>query len=121
LDGDLTLNADVSGTNIDLVTAGRLQNPAGASLAASDDWRVWANTWEGETRGGLAGSGDLPNLYGCIYLGACGVTVPGTDNHFIYVQQPTALVSFDDFSREYGLPNPVFTFTVSGAILGDSA
>ena len=121
LAGDMTLNAGVSGTNIDLVTANTLQNVAGASIVASGDWRVWANTWVGETRGGLAGSGDLPNLYGCAYLGQCGVTVPGTDNHFIYVQQPTALVSFNDFTREYGLPNPVFTFSVSGAILGDSA
>ena len=121
LAGDLTLNANVSGTNIDLVTANTLQNPAGASLIASGDWRVWANSWVGEARGGLAGDGSLPNLYGCAYLGQCGVTVPGTDNHFIYVQQPIALVTFDDFTREYGLPNPVFTFSVSGAILGDSA
>jgi hypothetical protein len=49
------------------------------------------------------------------------VIVPATDNHFIYVQQPTALITFDDFSREYGLPNPDFTFSVTGAILGDTA
>jgi len=121
LQGDLTLNAGVTATNIDLVTAGRLQNVAGASLVASGDWRVWANTWEGETRGGLAGDGNLPNLYGCAFLGACGVTVPGVDNHFIYVQQPTALITFDNATREYGLPNPLFTFSVTGAILGDTA
>lgn len=121
LAGDLILNSNVSGANIDLVTAGRLQNVGGASLIASGDWRVWANTWVGETRGGLAGSGGLPNLYGCAFQGSCGVTVPATDNHFIYVQQPTAMITFDNFSREYGLPNPVFTFTVTGAILGDTA
>ena len=121
LQGDLTLNAGVTATDIDLVTAGRLQNVAGASLVASGDWRVWANTWDGETRGGLAGDGNLPNLYGCAYLGACGVTVPGTDNHFIYVQQPIALITFDNATREYGLANPVFTFSVTGAILGDTA
>jgi filamentous hemagglutinin family protein len=121
LQGDMTLNAGVTATNIDLVTAGRLQNVAGASLVASGDWRVWASTWEGETRGGLAGDGSLPNLYGCAYLGACGVTVPGVDNHFIYVQQPIALISFDNATREYGLPNPLFTFSVTGAILGDTA
>ncbi len=121
LAGDLILNADVQGANIDLVTAGRLQNPDGASLVASGDWRVWAATWDGETRGGLGGSGDLPNLYGCTFLGSCGVSVPGTDNHFIYVQQPTAFITFDDLSREYGLANPTFTFSVVGAILGDSA
>jgi filamentous hemagglutinin family protein len=121
LQGDLTLNAGVTATNIDLVTAGRLQNVAGASLVASGDWRVWASTWEGETRGGLAGDGNLPNLYGCAYLGACGVTVSSGDNHFIYVQQPIALVTFDNATREYGLPNPLFTFNVTGAILGDTA
>ena len=121
LQGDLTLNAGVTATNIDLVTAGRLQNVAGASLVASGDWRVWASTWEGETRGGLAGDGNLPNLYGCAFLGACGVTVPGVDNHFIYVQQPIALISFNNATREYGLPNPLFTFSVTGAILGDTA
>jgi filamentous hemagglutinin family protein len=121
LAGDMTLNSNVSGANIDLVTAGRLQNLGGASLIASGDWRVWANTWVGETRGGLAGSGGLPNLYGCAFQGSCGVIVPATDNHFIYVRQPTAMITLDNFSREYGLPNPVFTFTVTGAILGDPA
>ena len=121
LQGDLTLNAGVTATNIDLVTAGRLQNVVGASLVASGDWRVWASTWEGETRGGLAGDGSLPNLYGCAYLGACGVTVTSGDNHFIYVQQPIATITFDNATREYGLPNPLFTFSVAGAILGDTA
>ena len=121
LAGDLTLNADVSGTNIDLVTANTLQNPNGAGLIASGDWRVWANTWVGETRGGLSGDGALPNLYGCQFQGACVVTVPGADSHFIYTQQPLAVITFDDATREYGLPNPLFTFSVAGAILGDSA
>lgn len=120
LAGDLTLGADLAATNIDLVTAGRLQNPAAAGLSASGDWRIWASTWEGENRGGLGGSGNLPNLYNCAYLGACGVTVAGGDNHFIYVQQPTATITVDSLSREYGLANPVFTYSVSGAVLGDA-
>ncbi len=120
LAGDLALGADLAATNIDLVTAGRLQNPAGAGLNASGDWRIWANTWVGEDRGGLGGSGNLPNLYNCAYLGACGVTVASGDNHFIYVQQPTAIVTLDSLSREYGLANPAFTYTVSGAVLGDA-
>ena len=121
LAGDLVLNAGIGGADIDLVTAGTLQNLAGASLAASGHWRVWASTWVGETRGGLAGSGNLPNYYGCAYLGACGVTVSGGDNHFIYVQQPTAFITIADATREYGLPNPVFGYGVSGLILGDLA
>jgi filamentous hemagglutinin family protein len=120
LAGDLTLGAGLAATNIDLVIAGRLQNPVNAGLSASGDWRVWASTWEGESRGGLGGSGDLPNLYNCAYLGACGVTVASGDNHFIYVQQPTATIAVDSWSREYGLANPAFTYTVSGAVLGDT-
>ena len=121
LAGDLTLGAGLSAANIDLITAGRLQNVANAGLSASGDWRVWASTWEGENRGGLAGSGNLPNLYNCAYLGACGVTVAGGDSHFIYVQQPTAVITLDSLSREYGLDNPTLTYAVSGMVLGDSA
>lgn len=121
LQGDLVLGADIAGADIDLVTAGTLQNPGGASLAASGNWRVWANTWDGEQRGGLAGGGDLPNLYGCAFLGPCGVTVSATDSHFIYVQQPTAVITVDDATREYGLANPLLTWQASGAILGDGA
>ena len=120
LAGDMVLNAGVVGANIDLVTAGRLQNTAGATLSASGNWRVWASTWEGETRGGLAGSGDIPNLYGCTYGAGCAASVPAADDHFLYLQQPTALINFADFTREYGLANPGFTYTVTGAVLGDA-
>ena len=45
LAGDLTLYTNVSGTNIDLVTANTLQNTAGASLIASGDWRGKAGAY----------------------------------------------------------------------------
>lgn len=122
LAGDMTLNAGASaGNNLDLVTAGRLQNSASATLNAGNRWRVWADTWIGETRGGLAGSGPLPNLYNCSFGGPCGVTVPAADNHFIYRQQPAATVTIGNAAREYGLANPAFAFTVAGLILGDLA
>lgn len=54
-------------------------------------------------------------------MGACDVTVTGGDNHFIYVQQPIATITFDNATREYGLENPLFSYTVTGAILGDTA
>lgn len=121
LAGNLTLNAGVSaGTDLDLVTAGTLQNLASAALSAGNRWRVWADTWVGETRGGLAGSGPLPNLYNCSFAGACGVAVPAADNHFIYRQQPVATVTIDSATREYGLANPTFAFTVAGLINGDT-
>ena len=68
-------------------TAARFQN-LGAYTITGAPWRVWADTWVGETRGGLAGSGPLPNLYHCAYLGLCTVSIPAGANHFIYAQQP---------------------------------
>ena len=122
LAGDLVLREDVSaGGDIVLATAGRLQNLGGAALDAGGRWQVWAATWEGETRGGLAGSGPLPNLYDCSFGGSCSVTVSGTANQFIYVQQPVATVTVDDLSREYGLDNPALTYGVDGIVLDDIA
>ncbi|MBS0228502.1 MAG: filamentous hemagglutinin N-terminal domain-containing protein [Proteobacteria bacterium] len=118
LSGNLTMNANVNGVDVDLVTAGVFLNPAGATINASGDWRIWASTWLGEDRGGLAGNGSLPNLYNCTYGGPCGVTV-GSGNHFIYTQQPTLTILIDDASREYGDANPSFNYSASGLILGD--
>lgn len=118
---DLTLGtAVVAGTGTDLVAAARFQNP-GSFAIGGGAWRIWADTWVGETRGGLAGTGTLPNLYHCAYLGLCTVTVPAGGNHFIYAQQPTATVTIGNAARPQGTPNPSFTYSVSGLILGDSA
>jgi MBG domain (YGX type) len=82
---------------------------------------VWADTWIGETRGGLAGSGPLPNLYHCAYLGLCTVAVPPAANHFIYAQQPLATVVVGNATRPFGFPNPLFfTYSITGLILGDT-
>ncbi len=90
--GDLILDADVSGSNIDLVAANVFRNPAGAALNASNDWRIWARTWEGEERGGLQGDG-LFDIYGCAFGQDC-LGIDG-GNRFIYqehrfVQAPIA-------------------------------
>lgn len=119
LSGDLTLATNVSSTSgTDLVAASRFQN-AGAFGIAGAPWRVWADTWVGETRGGLAGSGITPNLYHCAYLGLCTVSISPADNHFIYAQQPVATVVINDANRFYGAPNPLFTYSITGLILGD--
>ena len=120
LSGDLTLGAPVSSTSgTDLVAAARFQNPGGYGISGAL-WRVWADTWIGETRGGLAGSGPLPNFYHCAYLGLCTVTVTPGDNHFIYAQQPTATIVIADASRTVGAPNPFFIYSLTGLILGDT-
>ncbi|MFM9926192.1 filamentous hemagglutinin N-terminal domain-containing protein [Variovorax sp. H27-G14] len=120
LANDLTLATTVNGgSGTDLVAAARFQNPGGFGIGGGA-WRIWADTWVGETRGGLAGTGTLPNLYHCAYLGLCTVTVPTGGNHFIYAQQPTATVTIDNAARPQGAPNPFFTYSVSGLILGDT-
>jgi hypothetical protein len=119
LSGDLGLAGNVnSTTSTDLVAAARFQDAGGGSITGAA-WRVWADTWIGETRGGIVGSGPLPDLYHCAYLGLCAVTVSPGDNHFIYAQQPSATVVIGNFARPFGTPNPVFTYSITGLILGD--
>ena len=120
LSGDLLLGTNVSSTNgTDLVAASRFQNTGGYTIAGAP-WRVWADTWVGETRGGLAGSGLYPNLYHCAYSGLCAVSIPAGANHFIYAQQPVATVLIGNATRPFGFPNPLFSYLVTGLILGDT-
>ncbi|WP_306171889.1 S-layer family protein, partial [Variovorax sp. KK3] len=121
LTGDLSLATDVATTGgADLVAAARFQN-LGAYGITGAPWRVWADTWVGETRGGLFGSGLLPNYYSCAYLGLCTVTVSPTDNHFVYAQQPTATVQIANAFRPGATGNPQFTYSLTGLILGDTS
>lgn len=120
LGGDLLLGTNVSSTSgTDLVAASRFQNIGGYTIAGAP-WRVWADTWVGETRGGLAGSGLYPNLYHCAYSGLCAVSIPAGANHFIYAQQPVATVLIGNATRPFGYPNPLFSYLVTGLILGDT-
>ena len=120
LTGDLLLGTNVSSTGgVDLVAGSRFQNTGSYGITGAP-WRVWANTWVGETRGGLAGSGLYPNLYHCAYSGLCAVSIPAGANHFIYAQQPVATVVIGNASRPFGFPNPLFTYGIGGLILGDT-
>lgn len=120
LAGDLSLSGNVSSNaGTDLIAAERLQNPGGYTLGGAP-WRAWARTWDGETRGGLAGSGELPNLYGCAFPGPCAGSPPAGDSRFIYAEQPTVTVRVDDATRVQGQSNPAFTYRVEGLRPGDS-
>lgn len=120
LSGDLLLGTGVSSVNgVDLVAGARFQNPGGYAITGAP-WRVWADTWLGETRGGLQGSGLYPNLYHCAYSGLCAVSIPAGANHFIYAQQPLATVVIGNASRPFGYPNPLFSYGIGGLILGDT-
>ncbi|OOG55619.1 MBG domain-containing protein [Rhodanobacter sp. C03] len=121
LTGNMILNANVSGSNVDLVSAGIFDNAGGDTITATGDWHVWGNTWVGETRGGVAGNGTLPNLYGCTFGAPCALTLSTTANQFIYVTQPVATVNFANSTREYGLPNAAISYSINGLILGDQA
>jgi hypothetical protein len=121
LAGNLTLGTNVQGGSggVTLVAADTFQNPDGYTISAPW-WNIWANTWVGETRGGLAGSGALPNLFNCAYAGTCGVSIPAGYDHFIYAQQPTVTLVANNASRVQGTANPAFTYTLNGLILGDT-
>lgn len=86
LSGDLTLDTPItSAAGTELVAASRFQNPGGGSISGAP-WRIWAYTWEGESRGGMAGT--APDVFGCPYPGACGGIVMGS-NQFIYATGST--------------------------------
>lgn len=119
--GNLTLGQSVLtlAGDLTLVTGGVLKNPAnGALTAGGGNWRLFADTWVGETRGGLAGSTPHPNLYGCAYDSGCWNGTAG--NHFFYRAQPTVTVTPDNVSRPYGSANAPLTFTAN-LINGDTA
>ncbi|RZF28406.1 filamentous hemagglutinin N-terminal domain-containing protein [Paraburkholderia sp. UYCP14C] len=113
-----------AGGSIDLVMENGVFVDAGAgTLSAGNAWRIWASTWNGETRGNVQPNTAQPNFYGCLFGAGCswGGTVPTTGNHYVYVARPTVTVTADGATRVVGAPNPIFTYTTSGLINGDTA
>ncbi|MEQ1685550.1 MAG: MBG domain-containing protein [Burkholderiaceae bacterium] len=117
--GNMTLAGNIVASTLDLVTPGTFQNPGSSTIAASGRWHLFADTWVGETRGGLAGNGALPNIYGCSFGVTCAIPISATNNAFIYAQQPTLAVTVNNQSRLYGDANPTFTFSSTGLLNGD--
>jgi filamentous hemagglutinin family protein len=119
------LNTNLSaGGSIDLVAdSGVFTNAGSGALSAGGAWRIWAQTWNGETRGNVQPNTAQPNFYGCTFGSGCswGGTVPLSGDHFVYVARPTVTVTANGATRVVGAPNPTFTFTVSGLINGDTA
>jgi hypothetical protein len=113
-----------AGGSIDLVMENGVFVDAGTgTLSAGNAWRIWASTWNGETRGSVQPNTTQPNFYGCLFGSGCswGGTVPTTGNHFVYVARPTVTVTADGATRFTGAPNPPFTVTSNGFVNGDSA
>ena len=118
--GNITLAGNITASTLDLASAGTFQNASNSTITASDRWHLFADTWVGETRGGLAGNGSLPNIYGCSFGVICAITVPANNNVFVYAQQPTLTVNVNNQNRVYGDANPTFTFGATGLINGDT-
>jgi filamentous hemagglutinin family protein len=120
--GNMTLAGNIGASSLDLVTPGTFQNPGNSTItiAAGGRWHLFADTWVGETRGGLAGNGALPNIYGCSFGVTCAIAVSQTNNAFIYAQRPTLAVTVNNQSRLYGDANPTFSFSSTGLLNGDT-
>ena len=124
--GNLTLQQNVStlGSDITLVTGGVLQNPVNATLnpGGGGRWRVFADTWVGEVDGGLTGTAPTSNYYNCLYGTGCMSLLPAANNYFVYRQQPvlTIALTTPTQTRVYGTPNPLFPFSTSGLVNGDT-
>ncbi len=124
--GNLTLNQRIAtlGSDITLVTGGIMSNVVNATLTpgGGGTWKVFADTWVGENRGGLAGSSPNPNFYNCVFGSACASALPTTGNHFVYRQQPRVSFVLDPAnpSRTYGDQNPALAFTPTGLVNGDT-
>ena len=118
--GNITLAGNITASTLDLVSAGTFQNASNSTITASDRWHLFADTWVGETRGGLAGTGTLPNIYGCSFDVACGITIPVNNNVFVYAQQPTLTITVNNQNRVYGDANPTLTFGATGLVNGDT-
>ncbi len=117
-------NLTSTGGSIDLVMEQGFFTDAGTgALSAANAWRVWAMTWNKETRGNVQPDTAQPNFYGCLFGAGCswGGTVPTTGNHFVYVERPIVTVTADGVTRVVGAPNPTFGYSTTGLINGDTA
>jgi filamentous hemagglutinin family protein len=120
--GPMTLDGDIVATALDLVTPATFQNIANSTITAPNGWRLWADTWVGENRGGLQGTPPTPNLYGCTFGISCGeITIPTSGATFIYTQRPALTITANNLTRGPGDPNPPLTYTVTGLVNGDTA
>ncbi len=122
LNGNLLLDPDVTTSN-GVITLeapnGVFNNFAGGQLVPGGDGHfvVIARTWVGETRNGVNGSGQFPNVYNC----PGGTCTSSTGNSFVYTEQPNATVSFGTIVVPYGVQlDQLVIPQTSGLILGDS-
>ncbi|KXV04314.1 hypothetical protein CR51_13800 [Caballeronia megalochromosomata] len=117
--GAANVNASAGGA-FNLVmdgAGGHFVNAGNGNLSSPAKWRIWADTWNGETRGPVLPGGALPNRYGCAY-GQC--TPDPLNDTFLYTQRPTVTVTIDDEARDQGAANPALTWHRTGVRSVDS-
>lgn len=108
-------SSDAIVTNI---TNGNFINNEGASALStpSGRWLVYTGNPDDTLEGGLIYS----KLYNATYASTPPAAVPA-GNYMLYSIAPVLTFTADDYTRDYGDPNPLLTYTVSGYLDGDTA
>lgn len=121
LQGNQT-SSDASGDTTKLVFAGGsyFYNGGGNTIdPGTGRYLIYSPNPSADTYGGLT---PTTKRYNKTYAAYGPASVTETGNVFLYSVAPTLNITVDDVTHEYGLTNPVFTYTVtSGLIDGDLA
>jgi filamentous hemagglutinin family protein len=125
--GDLTMNP---GSRVEVQGAGNAVLAAGAGfnfinlntggipavLVDTGRFLVYTTSKTGTVKGNLAGS----EAMGINFAANPPVSIAGTDNRFLFADQNMLTITANSLTRLYGDPNPLFTFTVTGFLGGDT-
>jgi filamentous hemagglutinin family protein len=125
--GDLTMSpgsrVEVQGAGNAVLAAGvgfdfRNQNAGGipAVLVASGRFLIYTTSKAGTAKGNLSGSESM----GIRFATNPPASIAGTDNRFLFADQNMLTITANSLTRLYGEPNPLFTFTVTGFLGGDT-
>lgn len=116
LAGVITANA--AGDSLVLAAGDRFINTHGAgALVSAGRHLVYSNTPLNDTLNDI----DRPTKrYGRTYTANPPSGVTETGNVFMYALTPTLTITAEDDVREYGLPDPSFTYSHSGLISDDT-
>jgi filamentous hemagglutinin family protein len=122
--GNLAVEQSIAtlGSDITLVTEGIFTNTNNlVSPGVGGIWRIFAGKRDAsENRGGLVGSGDTPNRYGCGFGAACAATLPTSENLFVYRESPTVTIFPDGKVVEFGASIPSLTGSPIGLFADDA-